>query len=297
LKRKSYLLSLLLVLAIIVSFFSFNTNTEAAAVGSILLEPEAGWQRIDDTDSNISYIGGGWTQLKRTAYWGDSRHNSSKNSKTDTIRINFVGTKIRIISSAFPNYSNNIEITIDGVTETLSQTATKDQNITLVYEKTGLAQGTHYVEMKKKTSGTYTYDMILDAIDIDATGTLVDPTLEPTPTPSPVPTPEPTQTTGPETPVPTSTPEPTETPVPNDSGRAILVITMINEVVKEYDLSITEVNEFIDWYDLKDAGTGSAKYAFNKTWNQGPFEKRTEYVIFDKILTFEVNEYEVVDQE
>jgi hypothetical protein len=75
------------------------------------------------------------------------------------------------------------------------------------------------------------------------------------------------------------------------SDRAILTITMTNGLEKEYDLSMTEVNAFIEWYDKKEAGVGPAKYAFNKTWNKGPYKKRTEYVIFDKILTFNVDEY------
>jgi hypothetical protein len=79
-----------------------------------------------------------------------------------------------------------------------------------------------------------------------------------------------------------------------EEGRAILEITMVNELVKEYDLSMIELNAFLDWYDNKDAGSGPAKYAFTKTWNKGPFKARIEYVIFDKILTFNVDEYDVV---
>jgi len=79
-------------------------------------------------------------------------------------------------------------------------------------------------------------------------------------------------------------------------GRAILSITMTNGFEKEYDLSMSQVDAFLAWYDEKDAGTGPARYAFTKTWNMGPFKSRTEYVIFDKILTFEVKEYDVVTQ-
>lgn len=71
---------------------------------------------------------------------------------------------------------------------------------------------------------------------------------------------------------------------------------MTNGLEKEYDLSIPEVNTFIDWYDAKDAGTGPVKYKFVKTWNKGPFKTRTEYVIFDKILTFNVDVYEPEEQ-
>lgn len=78
---------------------------------------------------------------------------------------------------------------------------------------------------------------------------------------------------------------------PNVTGRAILTITMTNGIEKEYDLSMDEVNAFISWYEAKDSGPGSAIYTFNKYWNKGPFKARTEYVIFDKILTFDVDEY------
>lgn len=77
----------------------------------------------------------------------------------------------------------------------------------------------------------------------------------------------------------------------NVPGRAILTITMTNGLEKEYDLAMAELKSFIAWYDAKDTGTGPSKYAFTKSWNKGPFKARTEYVIFDKILTFDVDEY------
>ncbi|BBI32662.1 Kelch repeat-containing protein [Cohnella abietis] len=78
-------------------------------------------------------------------------------------------------------------------------------------------------------------------------------------------------------------------------GRALLTIYISGGQIKEYDLSAAELNAFITWYDTKDAGTGPAKYKFIKTWNKGPFKARTEYVIFDKILTFDVDEYDAVN--
>lgn len=77
--------------------------------------------------------------------------------------------------------------------------------------------------------------------------------------------------------------------------RAILTITITTGLEKEYDLSMDEVNEFLNWYDTKDAGSGPSKYAIDKhDNNKGPFSKRTDYVIFNNILTFEVNEYSIV---
>lgn len=84
-----------------------------------------------------------------------------------------------------------------------------------------------------------------------------------------------------------------ENPIPEPIGdRAILVIMMTTGLEKEYDLSMDEVNAFINWYDAKDAGSGPSKYAIDKHGNnKGPFIKRTDYVIFNNILTFEINEY------
>ncbi|MBW7455741.1 discoidin domain-containing protein [Paenibacillus sepulcri] len=74
--------------------------------------------------------------------------------------------------------------------------------------------------------------------------------------------------------------------------RALLTITMTNGNEKEYDLSTSELNMFLAWYDARDAGSGPAKYSFNKIWNQGPFKLRTENVIFDKILAFNIDQYD-----
>ncbi|AIQ29394.1 galactose oxidase [Paenibacillus sp. FSL P4-0081] len=58
---------------------------------------------------------------------------------------------------------------------------------------------------------------------------------------------------------------------------------------KEFDLTSEEITAFLNWYD---SANGSVRYGIDKhDNNKGPFSKRTEYVIHDKILTFEVNEY------
>ncbi|MNI85570.1 hypothetical protein D3C73_1425750 [compost metagenome] len=57
-----------------------------------------------------------------------------------------------------------------------------------------------------------------------------------------------------------------------------------------------EINSFISWYEVRAAGTGTASFTIDKhDNNKGPFKSRKDYVIFDKILTFEVNEYEVAE--
>jgi hypothetical protein len=78
-----------------------------------------------------------------------------------------------------------------------------------------------------------------------------------------------------------------ETP---NSDRALLVITMINGLEREYDLSIDEVNKFISWYDDRTNSLGNTYYIFNND-RLGPFTSRKDYLVFDKIMCFEVMEY------
>ncbi|WP_144026001.1 hypothetical protein [Paenibacillus sp. FSL H8-0259] len=93
------------------------------------------------------------------------------------------------------------------------------------------------------------------------------------------------------TPSPSPSPSPTPSPSPEQPsrGRAILVLTMNTGLEKEFDLTSEEITAFLNWYD---SANGSVRYGIDKhDNNKGPFSKRTEYVIHDKILTFEVNEY------
>ncbi|WP_342435716.1 hypothetical protein NSS79_18990 [Paenibacillus sp. FSL L8-0436] len=90
------------------------------------------------------------------------------------------------------------------------------------------------------------------------------------------------------------TPQPTPTPTPEQptGDQALLTITLLNGIEKQYDLPMNEVNAFLTWYDARDAGRGPGMYAIDKhSNNKGPFKKRKDYVVFDKILTYEVSEY------
>lgn len=79
---------------------------------------------------------------------------------------------------------------------------------------------------------------------------------------------------------------------PTDNiGNAMLTITMTNGMEKEYDLSMTEVNAFVNWYNGRAAGTGNVYYTFNKNASLAAFTKRTEYILYDKILEFNVDQY------
>ncbi|MEC0089310.1 hypothetical protein [Paenibacillus macquariensis] len=258
---KSGVMKLFLALIFVVSFFVFQTSAFAATIGEQIKDPENGWTRYDDRSDFLIY-GNGWDKKTDSSEHAHAdTYMGTQHTKSGELKFKFKGTKLRIITTLSTTYSKKVGISIDGKTEYFSPNSSVTY-IGLAYEKTGLDLNVHNVEIwTEEPSSTYiTYDYRLDAIDTD--GELVDydtPTKEPS--------------------------------TPDKSDRAILTITMTNGLEKEYDLSMYEVNAFIDWYDSKDAGVGFAKYAFNKTWNKGPFSKRTEYVIFDKILTFNVDEY------
>ncbi len=116
-------------------------------------------------------------------------------------------------------------------------------------------------------------------------------TLTPTPTPTLTPTSSPTLTP---TSSPTATPSTTPTPTPTvttTQNNAIIEITMINGDHKEYEMTSADINNFINWYNTRATGVGIEYYIIDKNYNKGPFISRKEYIVFDKISSFEVMEY------
>ena len=75
------------------------------------------------------------------------------------------------------------------------------------------------------------------------------------------------------------------------SNRAILVLTMTDGSEREYDLPMDDVTDFLQWYDARSNGGGRSYFALSKAFISGPFSNRKDYVLFDKIFSFEVMEY------
>lgn len=79
--------------------------------------------------------------------------------------------------------------------------------------------------------------------------------------------------------------------LPPPTGRAVLWVTMNNSSDIDYDVSMDEVYAFINWYKSKaSGGVGDPFYTFKKT-PISPYTSRTDYLIFDKIVCFKVNQY------
>ncbi|PEA65619.1 hypothetical protein [Bacillus toyonensis] len=144
-----------------------------AKVGDVLKEPEPGWKRFDDTDSNIRYTGP-WFHNSNAV--GDSNNTLSyKNSDhgTESTKCEFVfsGKGIRIISKYInsTSYRDPIKITIDGSSETYTLSPKSAILQCLVYEKLDIAPGIHTVVIEAQ-------DNIIDAIDV-LRGELLSPDL------------------------------------------------------------------------------------------------------------------------
>ncbi|WP_309242092.1 hypothetical protein [Paenibacillus sp. S150] len=165
--------------------------------------------------------------------------------------------------------------------------------------RTFVAYNVRYISLLKKSSvATKIYELDVINTENPVPTATASPTVEPSATPDPTaePTVEPTAepTTEPSsTPEPTIEPTPTAAPSPTPEqptvDRAILVVTMTTGLEKEFDLSMDEVNSFLNWYDN---ASGASRYGIDKhDNNKGPFTNRKDYVIFDRILTFSVDEY------
>lgn len=77
----------------------------------------------------------------------------------------------------------------------------------------------------------------------------------------------------------------------NDNNRALLLIKLLDENDKEYDLTKTDVDAFMNWYTDRSTGQETAYYVFTKDYNAGPYVSRKDYITYDKIICIEVNEY------
>ncbi|MGM1044906.1 MAG: hypothetical protein ACQEXX_02030 [Bacillota bacterium] len=150
-----------------------------ATIGQTLTAPESGWKRYDDTDNGIMYNGpilgspsdtDWYTTVNSNYYNGSAVTTRGLNKK---IRVNFIGTKIRVINAVGSNRTTNAKIRIDNELESFSLQSPSLIYQTLVYEKFGLENKIHTLEIESGTDGEITLQ--LDAIDIDANGRLLHP--------------------------------------------------------------------------------------------------------------------------
>ncbi|NFF79157.1 hypothetical protein FCV38_19810, partial [Clostridium sporogenes] len=156
-----------------------------AQIGQQLLQPESGWRRYDDTDSNISYVGD-WVKGSNSIFYGGSyntiAYSPALTNKTLICKFNFTGSKIRIISSITKWRSEKLLIKIDNLEERYGENNSDETNNTsvqkVIYEKVRLTNKEHFVEiyidaLTTIRPGDNSYKVSeIDAIDIDENGEL-----------------------------------------------------------------------------------------------------------------------------
>ncbi|MFJ7951783.1 Ig-like domain-containing protein [Lysinibacillus sp. NPDC096418] len=303
-----------------------NTPENSAKIGSRLLKPEKGWKRYDDSTPLIIKNKMFYQSQPNLAY---KNGQSPGNSIGTYFKFDFIGTKFRIIDAPHQNRDKNTKVTIDGELVDYYSAYTTSSTIpwqTLVYEKDGLTNTKHTVLIEKSDDTSY---LTFDAIDVD--GILLAPeeveisisldrnTLELLEGSQETLT----AITSPDTlkviwsssddsiatvdhngnvtairegeVVITAKIENTELVASatvivkkpnNESSSAILSITLVNGITKEYDVTNTILNNYLNWFE---SAQGTLTFKFSKTIS--PYKKVTEYIVHDKITSFEVREY------
>ncbi|WP_315109796.1 Ig-like domain-containing protein [Clostridium intestinale] len=337
-KKKFIAFSLVVILATIFSLtWLQGDRASAATVGQSLTAPEAGWQRFDDTDNKILYIGTDWNSSKIANYFNGTVKHFKPNPISDDqiVKIKFYGTKFRYISSIYTDYTSSLIVRIDGVeSNPINLYSSSERQQILLYEKNNLSKDVHTVEIYSTDNKRWAFD----AIDIDSDGYLVDASrvavnelslnktslslnigqtedLIATVKPDNAENKKVTWTSSDEsiatvdengkvtaikpgnvtitaktTDGTNLTATCTVTVVQPSNDRAILAITMTNGQTKEYDLPNREIEAFANWFDSSN-GKGQPKFGFNKKIQ--PYKEVKEYVVFDKISSYEVRTYTV----
>jgi hypothetical protein len=136
-----------------------------ATLGTILLSPESGWQRYDDSYHSITYDGG--TSTSSNAQFYNSTLSEASYPYTATyVRFNFYGTKIRLITWLASSFNTAMKVSIDGTIYSFSEAIATYISQGLAFEKTDLDLAIHYVVIYAVNATQWN----LDAVDIDDTG-------------------------------------------------------------------------------------------------------------------------------
>ncbi|MBO0575245.1 hypothetical protein EXQ42_10325 [Clostridium botulinum] len=136
-----------------------------AIIGQQLLQPESGWRRYDDTDSNISYKNN--TKDIHGDYWNGS---AMMINNGGWARFNFIGTKLRIITYVSPTQSI-LSLYIDGKFINDFNGVNPSQALlrVLAFDIQNLSNKEHHVVLNFKGDKKM---IVLDAIDINENGEL-----------------------------------------------------------------------------------------------------------------------------
>ena len=144
-----------------------------------LLQPETGWKRIDDNNSNIIYNGTGWIYGTASGYniYNNAWHYSL--TVNDSYDIYFKSSNIRLMCYTGNTImqDNNVKIILDdNIIEYKSEYMDNGTNCGcwLLFERLNLVNTLHHIKVVLlKGNGSGIDGVSLDAIDIDEDGYLL----------------------------------------------------------------------------------------------------------------------------
>lgn len=154
----------------LVMLFALCSSVFAATVGQQLTTQEDGWRRYDDKASGFQYTN--FTNPRAEQPGNYQGTISYSNDKNPTIDFKFYGTKLRIITQTYYMREASNTILIDGVSYSYSELTQSLNYQIIVFEKNDLPLGIHSISISKTSPGNQ--NLTLDAIDIDATGYMID---------------------------------------------------------------------------------------------------------------------------
>ncbi|MBY6916067.1 Ig-like domain-containing protein [Clostridium botulinum] len=168
---KKIIIMFVMVLTIMsVGIMKNEIVANAATVGEQLLQPEEGWRRYDDNDSNITYNGDWIYASDQLCYNGYGHYSPNFYTGNESVKFNCYSSRLRVISIQYPEYASNYKILIDNKEYVFSLNGNYiRQNLALDLQ---FDKGIHSIEIFCGTDSNY-QRLYIDAIDVDSDGYLL----------------------------------------------------------------------------------------------------------------------------
>jgi uncharacterized repeat protein (TIGR01451 family) len=147
-----------------------GSGANAATLGSTIATKENGWERYDDTNNNISYIGSFGRSDWAKGHYGSGTLLVMNSNETNRVKFNFTKSKLRLYGVGYPSLSGHNIVTIDGKDYDMYPYNKISNNVVaLTFDIENLSDGEHCVEIRNNGCSR----IYLDALDIDKDGALL----------------------------------------------------------------------------------------------------------------------------
>lgn len=154
--------------------FDIENGDFINSIGFPLPQPENGYQRIDDSDQKISFIGN-WERYTDSSDYNGSSMRLSGKSIGSMCKFRFFGTSFILLGLTGKTYTDRIKIEVDGIEDYFSSVSPSNQYNAILYRKDNLPLDKHTVTIThvQNSSNINIYEFAIDAIDIENNGYLL----------------------------------------------------------------------------------------------------------------------------